>query len=164
MRQTHLIRSTALHNIRRICPALATILINTYRDPTDLFVDGDCLLSQEGTTQGDPLAMPMYALATVPLINRLSRDSITQIWYADDVGKVSDLREWWDKEGPSFGYFPNPNKTWLVTKEGFHTLGSHIFDHTGVQIPGSGNRLPTLCGELCTIQGLILVLTSEQPC
>ena len=137
-------RQTALHNIRRICPALATILINTYRDPTDLFIDGDRMLSQEGTTQGDPLAMPMYALATVPLINRLSKGSIKQIWYADDaaaVGKVSQLREWWEmltKEGPSFGYFPNPNKTWLVTKEGFHTLGSSTFDQTGVNITPDG--------------------------
>ena len=32
----------ALHNIRRLCPPLATILINTYRAPTELFVDGDC--------------------------------------------------------------------------------------------------------------------------
>ena len=88
--------------------------------------------------------MPMYALATVPLIKRLSRDSITQIWYADDaaaVGKVSDLREWWEmltKEGPSFGYFPNPDKTWLVTKEGFHTLGSYFFDRTGVNTTSDG--------------------------
>ena len=40
----------ALHNIRRLCPPLATILINMYRAPTDLFVDGDTLQSQEGTT------------------------------------------------------------------------------------------------------------------
>ena len=57
-------RQTALHNIRRLCPVLATSLINTYRAPSELYVDGDVLLSQEGTTQGDPLAMPMYALAT----------------------------------------------------------------------------------------------------
>ena len=28
-------RQVALHNIRRLCPPLATILINTYRAPTD---------------------------------------------------------------------------------------------------------------------------------
>ena len=61
-------RQTALQNARRLCPSLATMLINTYREPTDLFVDGDVLSSREGTTQGDPLAMPMYAIATAPLI------------------------------------------------------------------------------------------------
>ncbi len=48
-------RLVALHNIRRLCPPLATVLINTYRAPTELFVDGDVLYSCEGTTQGDPL-------------------------------------------------------------------------------------------------------------
>ena len=56
----------ALLNIQRLCPPFATALINTYRVPSDLFVDGDTLLSQEGTTQGDLLAMPMFALATIP--------------------------------------------------------------------------------------------------
>ena len=31
-------RQVALQNIRRLCPPLATILINTYRAPTELFV------------------------------------------------------------------------------------------------------------------------------
>ena len=61
-------RQTALHNIRRLCPPVATILINTYRALTELFVDGDTTLSQEGITQGDPLAMAMYGLATIPLL------------------------------------------------------------------------------------------------
>ena len=47
-------RLSALHNIRRLCPPLATVLINCYRVPTELFVDGDVLHSSEGTTQGDP--------------------------------------------------------------------------------------------------------------
>ena len=65
-------------------------------------MDGQVLRSEEGTTQGDPLAMPMYmyALATVPLINRLgSNEDVTQVWYTDDAsaaGGLGSLREWWD--------------------------------------------------------------------
>jgi hypothetical protein len=65
-------RRAALHNIRIICPPFATILINWYRTPARLFVAGGMeLASQEGTTQGCPLAMQMYALGVVPLIDRL---------------------------------------------------------------------------------------------
>ena len=32
-------RQLALHNIRRLCPPIATILINSYRSPTELFMD-----------------------------------------------------------------------------------------------------------------------------
>lgn len=118
-------RLAALHNICRLCPSLATALINSYREPTELFVDGDVLYSSEGTTQGDPLAMPMYAFATVPLIKKLHRNhgDVNQVWYADDAsatGKIQRLREWWSQlalQGPKFGYFPNAAKTWLVTKE-----------------------------------------------
>ena len=136
-------RQTALHNISRICPPLSSILTNTYRAPTDLFVDGDTILSQEGTTQGDPLAMPMYALATIPLIKELD-GHCKQIWYADDaaaVGKITDLRDWWDKLtslGPRYGYFPNPSKTWLVTKGGLHPTADTIFATTGVKVTSDG--------------------------
>ena len=68
-------RSTALHNIRKICPSIFTVFYNCYRTLSDLFIDGLTLQSQKGTTQGDPLAMPMYALATVPLIQKLSSSS-----------------------------------------------------------------------------------------
>ena len=53
---------------------------------------------KKGTTQGDPLAMPMFALATIPLIKKL-KDHSKQIWYADDaaaIGKLADLRAWLD--------------------------------------------------------------------
>ena len=70
----------------------------------------------EGTTQGDPLAMPMYAITTVLLIQRLNKD-VKQVWYADDaasLGKVDQIRSWWDrlvKLGPGYGYYPNATKT-----------------------------------------------------
>ena len=43
-------RQPALHKIRYLCSSIATVIINTYREPTDLFVDGYSILSQEGTT------------------------------------------------------------------------------------------------------------------
>ena len=99
--------------IRRLCPPLAIILINNYRAPTELFVDGDTLLSQEGTTQGDPLAMPL--------------GNYKQIWYAAAVGKITELREWWDKLTTA-----GASKTWLITKK------DCIFTGTGVNVTTDG--------------------------
>ena len=92
-------QQVALRNIRHLCPPLSKILINTYREDVRLFIDSETLLSQEGTTQGDPLAMAMYAIAVNPLIHRLKQDTTKQIWFADDAtagGKLNNLREWWD--------------------------------------------------------------------
>ena len=46
-------RQVTLLNCEAIYPSLSPILINTYRSDSLLFVDGQCLLSKEGTTQGD---------------------------------------------------------------------------------------------------------------
>ena len=45
------------------------------------------LTSQEGTTQGDPLAMPWYSMNTTTLINFLrNREHVVkQVWLADDA-------------------------------------------------------------------------------
>ena len=63
-------------------------------------MNGTSLLSEEGTTQGDPLAMPFYALATVPLIKELSSLIALKVWYADDsaaVGSLDNIRLCWDR-------------------------------------------------------------------
>lgn len=60
-------RRLALLNIQKICPPLATVLINCYRLDVPLSIDGEILYSTEGTTQGDPLAMVMYAIGILPL-------------------------------------------------------------------------------------------------
>ena len=105
-------RNVTLHNIQFTCPKLSTVLYNTYRAPSDLYIDGEVIHSQEGTTQGDPLAMPMYALATIPLIDQLPCN-VTQIWYADDacaIGSVADLHAWWNElttRGQKYGYHVN---------------------------------------------------------
>ena len=61
-------RRSALLNIFELCLSFATILTNIYRMASNLFIDGTSLLSREGTTQGDPLAMPMHAISLIPVI------------------------------------------------------------------------------------------------
>ena len=57
-------RAAALHNISVLCPSIETYAINTYRRHARLFVmGGKELLSAEGTTQGDPVAMSLYAVS-----------------------------------------------------------------------------------------------------
>ena len=93
-------RQAALHNILRLCPPLAQILINAYQHPVRLIIPGSGgLVSTEGTMQGDPLAMAMYGLAVNLLICHLrsSDPAVSQVWYADDatgVGKYTALRKW----------------------------------------------------------------------
>ena len=90
--------------------------------------------------------MPLYALATRPLINALREDvpEVKQVWYADDAtaaGRIADLRSWWSRIsalGPSYGYFVNPSKTWLVTKDGYSGLASEFFGDTNVNTTHHG--------------------------
>ena len=141
----NLSRKTALINIQHSCPSLATILINTYRQDPEFYIEGEAILSTEGTTQGDPLAMAMFALAMVPLINKMDGE-VQQIWYADDAsasGKMDGLRAWWDKItelGPEYGYFPNPAKTWLVVKEEHLEATQNMFEGPGIQLTMQGRQ------------------------
>ena len=81
--------------------------------------------------------MAMYAVAILPLINRI-KNGVKQIWYADDAagGLLTDLREWWDqlcKLGPLFGYFVNPSKTWIIVKEDHLVDAKAAFQDTDIQ-------------------------------
>ena len=70
-------------------------LSNSYKTPSNLYVSHKVLQSREGTTQGDPLAMAMYGLAILPLIEKVSDDNLIQKWYADDgnaAGSVEALK------------------------------------------------------------------------
>jgi hypothetical protein len=138
-------RTVALLNIRHLCPPLSVILINCYRMPAKLFVAGGLVLvSEEGVTQGDPLAMVMYGLALLPLIDRLrppEEGDWTQSWYADDgqaVGRFSKLRLWWDELvalGPVYGYYPRASKTVLIVKRPEEMQAAEeAFAGTGVRI------------------------------
>ena len=80
-------------------------------------------------------------------LNRRLADQCKQIWYADDAnggGRISQLKSWWNiltKIGPSFGYYPNAEKTWLLVKEEHFELATTTFQSTGVQITTEGRQL-----------------------
>ena len=65
-------------------------------------------------------------------------------WYADDTaatGKTANLRSWWDDIstiGPSYGYYANAAKTWLVLKPDHLSEAVAAFEHTNVNITCEG--------------------------
>ena len=141
-------RTAALHNIRVLCPTIAAYAINTYRRAARLFVTGGKeLRSEEGTTQGDPLAMSLYAISIQPLITRLQISSeAKQCWFADDAtgsGSFEDLKKWWDElldSGPALGYFPNAKKCWLITKPEREEAAKEVFGETMINITTEGQK------------------------
>ena len=90
-------RSAASHSIQITCKEMALYVINTYRSPSRLFIcGGGEVLSQEGTTQGDPLAMPWYSFNTSIMIQNLRAHCpmVKQVWLADDSaggGRIAQL-------------------------------------------------------------------------
>ena len=161
-------RETALRNIQHLCPPIAKILINTYREDIQLFIDGATILSQEGTTQGDPLAMAMYAIAITPLIRSLEDEKIKQVWFADDAtagGSLLGLRRWWDhlvERGSAYGYYPNPAKTCLVLNEKKMEMAKEVFQGTGISITEEGKRhLGAATGTQAFVDKYVMQRVSE---
>ena len=114
-----------MHNLQITCNKMSLYIINTYRSPSRLFIcGGGEILLQEGTTQGDPLAMPWYSVNTSIMIQslRLNVPEVKQVWLADDSaggGRLINLYSWYkhlEEEGKKFGYLVNGPKCWLIVK------------------------------------------------
>ena len=142
-------RQAALRNISVTCPPIAQILINTYQAPARMIIVGSGeMASTEGTTQGDPLAMAMYALAVTPLIYQLRANTpdMQQVWFAEDATSAafcSKLKVWWDDLAalrPTFGYYPNGSKPLLVVKQKHEEAARRLFRDTDVNISIEGKR------------------------
>ena len=118
-------RSIALHNIQVTFKEKLLYIINTYRSPLRLFIcGGGEILSQEGTTQGDPLALLWYSVNTSIMIQslRTSTPGVKQVWLTDDSaggGRIVPLYNWYshlNQEGKRYGYQVNGSKSWLIVK------------------------------------------------
>ena len=134
-----------MQNLPILCPELAIFINNCYATPARLFISGGQeIKSAEGTTQGDPTAMAMYAISILPLLETKSKAK--KIAFADDfggVGTIEFLREWWDsitELGPYIGYYPNDSKSTLVVKERYLDQAISIFADTNIKITCNGTK------------------------
>ena len=126
------------HNIKHICPAIATFRRNCYNVPASLSVLGrEEVLFHEATTQGNPTAMPMYGIVLTPLLKHLptcypERDP-KMVAFTNDLtssGRLSKLSGWWkvfSDVGPKYGYFPKPSKTIFIVKAEYESKAAKIF-------------------------------------
>ena len=75
-------------------------------------------------TQGDPLAMIVYLIGILPLINNIKREipDTTQPCYADDAGALdafTRLETYFDsltRKGPGRGYHPKTTNSVLIVR------------------------------------------------
>ena len=107
-----------------------------------------CEGTAEGTTQGDPIAMPIYAIGITPLLCEIKDpdSKVTQAAFADDLagaGKLQQLLTWWNnivEYGPLLGYNPQADKSWLVVKEHLFEEVHVIFATSNVNITVEGHE------------------------
>ena len=137
-------------NIQNICPSLYTAVWNSYHLPSKFLVGKKTLLSQEGTTQGDTLAMVIYGVGLLPLINFVSTSNRVQKWYVDDgnaVGKIDDLVETLKQPktpGPFFGYV---TKRHLITKSEYIPIAIEKFKDLDVEVVAGHRVLGSVIGS-----------------
>ena len=116
-----------LWTVRHRCPKLSRFAFNCYRHEICLLCrrtgqDALILLSKEGVTQGNPLAMALYGVALLPLaeILRKEQEDVMQPWYADDAAMMGTAESVCQcfrllcTLGPMLGYFPEPEKSFAI--------------------------------------------------
>ena len=94
-------RKVRSHNIKYLCPPVATYTYNCYSIPSRLFVTGGSeISSEEGTTKRDSMAMPVYAIGITLLLSWIKEEgeSVTHAAFADGLcvsGKLKSCENGW---------------------------------------------------------------------
>ena len=119
---------------------LSLVVQISYSASLGLYVACKTLQSQEGTTQGDPLAMDMYGVATLPLLRFLQNTRVSQRWYADGVsavGRLEDLILFFKQlteNGAYFGYRVNAPKCQSILSESSNIKALRLFEWKTAEI------------------------------
>ena len=91
--------------------------------------------------------MAIYAFSTLPLIDSVKQIGLTQTGLGEDAcggSMLETIHSWWLRlvsEGPKYGYFVNPQKTWLLVKDQHQEKAKELFGDTGVSITSAGRPL-----------------------
>ena len=137
-----------------ICLDIAAFVRNCYSLPSRLFIIGGSeLKSCEGTTQGDPAPMAIYAITIIPLLlmlvdqpEQLPGKKTKSVAYADNftgAGSITNLLHQWNTLttlGQLFGHHSEPTKFWLIVKPGMNDIALKTFENTGINITEDGKR------------------------
>ena len=154
----------AVGNVKILCPNIAQYIENTYKQPSRLYItggNGEFILSEEGTAQGDNCAMAFYVISTVPILKHLHDstlcDSVWQAWFADDssaTGNFTGIHKWWKnllEIGAKYGYNPNPGKCVLMVKnEEKLNEAQKLFGDYGMEITRGKRHLGAVVGSFKT--------------
>eukprot|EP00978_Attheya_sp_CCMP212_P044410 scaffold309707_cov49-Attheya_sp.AAC.1 len=119
--------------VRHLWPSGARFSFNVYGHGSILIIrgaDGTVLIimSREGVTQGDPMAMVAYGLMLLPLIKLLEKEHP-------------------DKLGPARGYYPEPSKSILVVQETNLVAAKAALGELGFPITTANRFLGRFIGE-----------------
>ncbi len=98
--------------------------------------------SKEGITQNDCLAMSLYGVALMPLVSKMCNaiPEALQLWYcndADAAGKAVPNAQCLDflvKFGPTYGYFPEPSKSYYICKAEDEGVARATIEGFGLEI------------------------------
>ena len=142
-------RKVLLHNIKYLCPVIATYIYNCYAISARLFIiGGKKLRSHKGTTQGDPTTMAAYTLGLTPLLDHIQsfKRSVKHVAFTDHLtgaGKLEEIKIWWDTlmtEGTKYGYYPKPSKSFLIVNQHYKEYAERIFAGSHIKITTEGAR------------------------
>ena len=130
---------------------------------------GKEISSNEGTTQGDPIAMGMYALGLMPLPTSIisnNTGNLIHVAFADDltgVGKMHELIEWWNEMFCLYlGYYVNESKSWLIMKEDYIEIANKAFHDYNIKITTDGHRhLSAVVGSNENKEDFVIAKVSE---
>ena len=101
------------------------------------------ILSKEGVAQGCVFGMFLYGIGLLPLCEQMRAQvpESLQTWFADDGAATGEAvhgarcLDFLVREGPKYGYYPEPEKSWYICKGEDEEVAKQAFEEFGLTVP-----------------------------